>query len=100
FQWTWIAVGAMPTFGGLPEGQTITSGTTTGVVTNPTYATFSSAHGGIINFCFADGSVRALRPGNTTQRNPTTAGSDWYVLQMLAGKADGSTWDPGSILLN
>ena len=99
FQWSWMGVGAMATFQGIQDGQTVTNGGTTSVA-NPSWSSFNSAHGGIVHFCFADGSVRALRPGNSPQRNPTTAGSDWYVYQMLAGMRDGSTWDSSSLLLN
>src|SRR5262249_19347177 len=68
FQWTWMGCGALATFAGIANGQQITSaGTPT--VTNPAWSNFNSAHGGIVYFCFADGSVRSLRPGNTTQRN-------------------------------
>jgi len=97
FQWTWIATGAMATFQGICNGQSITSaGTAT--VTNPAYSNFSSAHGGIVYFCFADGSVRGLMANNSTQRNPTTLGSDWYLFQSLAGMRDGSTWDTSSMV--
>jgi prepilin-type N-terminal cleavage/methylation domain-containing protein len=94
FQWDWIAIGACATFGGIPNGQTISSG----AVTNPTWSNFNSMHGGIVYFCFADGSVRGLSPGSSTQRNPTSPGSDWYVYQMLAGMQDGQTWSTASLL--
>jgi prepilin-type N-terminal cleavage/methylation domain-containing protein len=94
FQWTWMGVGACATFAGIPNGQTISNGT----VTNPGWSSFNSAHEGIVHFCFADGSVRALRPGSTTQRNPTSPGSDWYVYQMLAGMQDEQTWSASNIL--
>jgi prepilin-type processing-associated H-X9-DG protein len=50
------------------------------------------------NVAFADGSVRGVRTGNTTQRNPTTAGSDWYVFQSLSGMRDGQTLNTSSLL--
>ncbi|MFL5342560.1 MAG: DUF1559 domain-containing protein [Gemmataceae bacterium] len=51
---------------------------------------FSSNHApGLVQFAFADGSVHALRCGDTQVRNPTFAGSDWYKLQTLAGITDG-----------
>ena len=40
---------------------------------------------GGVQFCFADGSVRTLRRGTTTERFTP----DWYVLQELAGWRDG-----------
>jgi prepilin-type N-terminal cleavage/methylation domain-containing protein/prepilin-type processing-associated H-X9-DG protein len=54
---------------------------------------FSSRHAGVVNFCFGDGSVRPLRGGGTGVRNPTTAGSPWYVLQAMAGIQDGAVPD-------
>jgi len=54
---------------------------------------FSSAHSGIVEFAFGDGSVRGLRPGDTA-----TAGSpDWYLFQQLAGWKDGKSADTSSI---
>jgi prepilin-type N-terminal cleavage/methylation domain-containing protein len=46
---------------------------------------FSSAHTGIVQFAFGDGSVRALRTGQTA----TLGSADWYLLQQLAGYKDG-----------
>jgi prepilin-type processing-associated H-X9-DG protein len=76
--WSWMGVGAVGTKYGLqPPGG---------------WNGFSSLHaGGIVQFAFADGSVRPLRPGSTTQRVP--ASSDWYVLQRMAGMADGELYD-------
>jgi prepilin-type N-terminal cleavage/methylation domain-containing protein/prepilin-type processing-associated H-X9-DG protein len=48
---TWIGAGALPTGWGLPENDSID------------WYTFSSLHLGVVNFCFGDGSVRALRRG-------------------------------------
>jgi prepilin-type N-terminal cleavage/methylation domain-containing protein len=45
---------------------------------------FSSAHAGIVQFAFGDGSVRPLRPGQTA----AIGSSDWYLLQQLAGYKD------------
>src|SRR5262249_29273213 len=73
FAWSWMGCGALATFAGIQDGQSIISGTSP-AVTNPSWSSFNSAHSGIVNFCFADGSVRVLRPGNSTQRNPTTLG--------------------------
>jgi prepilin-type N-terminal cleavage/methylation domain-containing protein len=44
---SWMGVGALPTFAGLPSPSTP--------------FTFGSRHTGIVQFCFADGSVRPLR---------------------------------------
>jgi prepilin-type N-terminal cleavage/methylation domain-containing protein len=57
------------------------------------YNFFKSGHTGLVQFAFGDGSVRSVRPGSTTQRNPTSVGSDWYVLQAMSGMADGQVYD-------
>jgi len=57
------------------------------------YTQFSSLHTGIVQFAFADGSVRGLRPGDTT----TTYSKDWYLYQQLAGYKDGMSQDTSSI---
>jgi prepilin-type N-terminal cleavage/methylation domain-containing protein len=54
---------------------------------------YSSGHTGIVQFCFADGSVRGLRYGGTTQRNPV--GPTWPILQQMSGKSDGINYDVG-----
>lgn len=80
--WSWAGVGSLGTKFGLAPG----SGGNT-VAGGP--ICFSSRHTGVVNFAFADGSIKGLRQGSTGQRNPTSAGSDWYVLQSLAGQRDG-----------
>jgi prepilin-type N-terminal cleavage/methylation domain-containing protein len=55
---------------------------------------FSSAHSGIVQFAFGDGSVRGLRPGSTATISPT---SDWFLLQQLAGFRDGVSEDTSAI---
>jgi len=54
----------------------------------------SSNHTGIVNACFGDGSVRAIK-GNI----PRGAFTDptWLVLQALAGVSDGTTADVSSV---
>jgi prepilin-type processing-associated H-X9-DG protein len=54
---------------------------------------FSSRHPLGVNFSFADGSVRQIRFGATTQRNPNCS-SDWYLSRALAGFRDGSPASP------
>ena len=57
-------------------------------------AFFSSRHTSVVQFCFADGSVRGVSRGGTLLSGPTaTPSSDWYVLQQLAGMRDGGTRD-------
>jgi prepilin-type N-terminal cleavage/methylation domain-containing protein len=46
---------------------------------------FSSNHDGLVQFCFADGSAKALRVGATG--NPGSL--DWFVFQDLGGFQDG-----------
>jgi prepilin-type N-terminal cleavage/methylation domain-containing protein len=55
---------------------------------------FSSNHAGVVQFCFCDGSVRALRAGAST----TVASNDWWVLQQLAGVRDGINVDINSMV--
>jgi prepilin-type N-terminal cleavage/methylation domain-containing protein/prepilin-type processing-associated H-X9-DG protein len=62
-------------------------------------AFFSSRHPGVVQFCFADGSVRGVNRGNTFLNSPTATPSiDWYVLQQLAGMRDGGTRDTSALL--
>ena len=82
FLWSWISVGAV--------------GTKFGLNPNGGWQFFSSQHTGpIVNFCFGDGSVRPVRPGGSMQRNP--AGSDWWVLQAMAGSQDGISYDANAL---
>lgn len=55
---------------------------------------YSSYHSGIVNFAFADGSVRGIR--NNIPSGATTD-STWLVLQALAGVSDGQVVDPSTI---
>ena len=80
-KWTWAGFGALGTKFGLRAPQPGGGG--------PGHQFYSSNHTGIVNFCFADGSIRSLRYAGTDVRNPTSPGSSWYILQSLAGKADG-----------
>ena len=60
---------------------------------------FSSRHPGVVQFCFADGSVRGVQRGGTLLSSLTaTPSSDWYVLQQLAGMRDGGTRDTSALL--
>jgi len=84
---TWAGSGALGTKFGLKEP--IANGP------GPGWQYYSSTHTGIVNFCYGDGSVRGVRYGGTTQRNP--AAPSWYVLQTLAGRMDGDTADFASL---
>ena len=74
---SWVGVGALGTYGGLPPAKT-------GEIIH-----FSSFHPSGVTFAFADGSVRPIRRGSTT--NPHT--QDWLLLQTLAGWRDGGAID-------
>jgi prepilin-type processing-associated H-X9-DG protein len=93
FGWTWMGVGALGTkfglqYGGQPNADPNRMGN---------WSYFSSRHTGIVNFCFADGSVRGVAIGQTGMRNPIV-GNDWYLLQQMSGRADGQTADTSSLL--
>ncbi len=84
---SWLGVGAMPTVGGLRA-------------VNASWFQYSSNHPGIVQFCFADGSVRGLNPGSTAPglrllRGPYS--EDWYVFQQLSGFRDGGIRDTSSL---
>jgi hypothetical protein len=82
YQWSWMGCGALGTkFGLNPAGS---------------WNQFSSAHIGIVQFTFCDGSVRPVRYGATAQRNPAV--SDWYLLQQMAGANDGQSADTSPLL--
>jgi len=94
FQWTWMGVGAMATFAGIKPGVPSPNPTPPGWdshnTTETTWAGFSSMHPGIVQFCFADGSVRPLKQGGSQQRvNPISTA--WFCFQALAGMRDGDT---------
>jgi hypothetical protein len=88
FQWTWAGTGAMATFRGLCNGPD-------GSATAVSWGGFSSAHTGMVLFCFADGSVRGLKHGTSSARSPATGAtgntpsSGWWSFQALAGMQDG-----------
>ena len=86
---SWIGLGVLPTAGGLaPRG------------VNTTPVQFGSRHPGGVQFCLADGSVRALKRGGSwidwnngelASRFPNNYPADWWVFQELAGVADGGS---------
>jgi prepilin-type N-terminal cleavage/methylation domain-containing protein len=94
FQWTWMGTGAMATFRGLANGPE-------GSATAVNWAGFSSLHTGVVHFCFADGSVRALRHGSSAARSAATGATgstpsiDWWTFQALAGMQDEDTRTSG-----
>jgi prepilin-type N-terminal cleavage/methylation domain-containing protein/prepilin-type processing-associated H-X9-DG protein len=93
----WMWGGSCPTWNGLKDGQD-TGGTQ-----------FNSNHPGVVQFCFADGSVRRLRKGpswidynNWDLANlwPNQYPQDWWVFQELAGFRDGGSRDSSSLEKN
>jgi prepilin-type N-terminal cleavage/methylation domain-containing protein len=94
FKWAWMGIGGLPTkFGIAPGGGGPTPTSTNAGASLGGWNYFSSAHTGTVQFAMGDGSVRALRPGSTGVRNPTSAGSDWYIYQAMAGKTDGQVYN-------
>jgi prepilin-type N-terminal cleavage/methylation domain-containing protein len=88
FIWSWMGVGSLGVkFGLAPAGGANPASNGANIPGGPIY--FSSNHTGLINFAYGDGSIRTLRPGSSGVRNPAPAGGDWWVLQSLAGRADG-----------
>jgi len=86
YGFSWFGMGSLPTLAGLP-------------VQYPYYYQFSSKHTGVVNFCYADGSVRGIKVGSSKwnpldpekEKPPPT--NDWFVLQQLAGMRDGEVRD-------
>jgi len=102
---SWMGAGRMGTKFGLGPGGP-SNGAANTDVTNGGYYCFSSRHNGIVQFVHGDGSVHGYRVGSTTVRNPlpagavirgnpdsTAQGTDWCVLQALAGCKDGYNAD-------
>jgi prepilin-type N-terminal cleavage/methylation domain-containing protein/prepilin-type processing-associated H-X9-DG protein len=94
---SWMGVGSMPTWTGLPRG-------------NEDFqfaVQFNSRHPGVVQFCFADGSVHGLRKGSSwidwwdwdlADLWPDRYPQDWWVLQELAGMRDGEVRDTSSLM--
>src|SRR5262245_51546035 len=66
-------------------------------------AFFSSRHPNVVQFCFADGSVRGVQRGSTFWVGPWASGStapsnDWFALQQLGGMRDGGTLDTSALV--
>jgi prepilin-type N-terminal cleavage/methylation domain-containing protein len=75
---SWIGCGTVPTAWGLPTGN------------DSGYWHFSSHHTGIVQFCFGDGSVRALRKG-------PTSGRPWVTYIFASAWQDGQVIDLSQI---
>lgn len=84
--WSWISMGTIWSKRGIGvPGQP-------GGSDNPGSDTlkFSSFHPGVCQFTFADGSVRALKPGTSYKRLNAPASPDWITFQQLSGIHDGN----------
>jgi prepilin-type processing-associated H-X9-DG protein len=79
---SWMGCGALGTYGGLRRA------------IDSEIIHFSSFHSAGVQFCFADGSVRMVRRGQTA----ASKSADWYVLQELAGWHDGGKSDASSLI--
>jgi prepilin-type processing-associated H-X9-DG protein len=77
---SWMAGGGLGTYLGLHRAH------------DAPLIAFSSYHSLGVQFCFADGSVRTVRYGNTRWSGGPLS-QDWLVLQQLAGWRDGGAAD-------
>jgi len=105
--WTWFGVGTMGTAYGLARANVLAAKMPDLGMAPPAgqdgaaWYRFGSYHTAV-NFAFADGSVRTVRFGKTTQPNfdgnpPGNNVSDWAILQQLAGCRDGFANDTSAI---
>jgi prepilin-type N-terminal cleavage/methylation domain-containing protein/prepilin-type processing-associated H-X9-DG protein len=76
----WMGSGSMPTAWNL--------------LSPAQWYTFGSRHSGVVNFAFADGSVRSLRKVGT---DTAWFSPQWYALQQAAGRQDGATVNWGVV---
>jgi prepilin-type N-terminal cleavage/methylation domain-containing protein/prepilin-type processing-associated H-X9-DG protein len=93
----WIGVGSKPAAFGLPPDG----------LDPAAAAQFNSKHPGVVQFCFADGSVHPLRKGTSwidwfngdlANLFPAQYPPGWRVFQQLAGMRDGETPDRSSLV--
>jgi prepilin-type N-terminal cleavage/methylation domain-containing protein len=102
YEGCWFGIGSGGTYPGLACGaaQGVGGATTPG---EPPWYCFSSRHPATVQFCFGDGSVRGVRRGNTYLATANsgaafTPGSDWYVLQQMAGRKDGLNQNTSALI--
>jgi prepilin-type N-terminal cleavage/methylation domain-containing protein/prepilin-type processing-associated H-X9-DG protein len=95
--WSWMGMGVTHTSRGM------------GGPTDAGWYQFASRHTGVVNFCFADGSVHALARSvdesayrsvseNNPMPLPSPAFTVWYVYQRLAGMQDGEVPDQAALV--
>jgi prepilin-type N-terminal cleavage/methylation domain-containing protein len=89
---SWMGVGALPTAWGLPQA-------TQAKPDDDGWWHFSSRHAGIVQFCFGDGSVHAVKRASTYIFTPVPT-EDWWVFQELGGRQDGGSRDTSNLLTN
>jgi prepilin-type processing-associated H-X9-DG protein len=82
----WMGVGSSGTLAGLPN------------LMQPPWYCFSSRHPAGVNFAFADGSVRLVRRDGTDPQGFVAPAQEWFMLQELAGRKDGTSRDRSAIL--
>jgi hypothetical protein len=99
YEGTWVGIGAGGVYAGMPNGATQGNGGPV-VPGEPPWYCFGSRHPAVVQFCFGDCSTRGVRRGNTYVGMPGafTPGSDWYLLQQLAGRKDGLSAETSPIL--
>ncbi len=90
--YAWFGLGGMGTGLGLGRGNT--QGVGGG---GAAYWRFSSRHAAGVQFAFGDAAVHTIRFGNTAWLGFGSVGSDWPLLQQLAGRRDGYSNDTSSI---
>ena len=84
----WMAGGGLGTYHGLQRAR------------DGSLTAFSSWHSSGVQFCFADGSVRTVRYGDTVWEGGTVPPKkpDWLLLQRLGGWRDGAASDTSLLL--
>lgn len=109
FTWTWMGCGTMGTVYGLGRSNVPAPGHDPPAMGTPppagtegaSWYRFSARHPAGVQFCFGDGSVRLVHYGTTVSPdlgNNGNNGSDWAVLQQLAGRKDGFSNSAASVL--